>query len=288
MRRRGMFGDNLKKYRTEKGYSQSDIAEKLFVTRQCVSKWENGTTQPDLQALEKLSDLLGVSIDELVKDGGEKEKKAKNGNAAMFLANILSAAFFALSFLALWRYLPKTVPMHWSAFGDIDRYGSKNEILIMIAATVAILGVDVAMFFSFKRYSNYKKTIYATHGIILFLQLAFAVFVWVMYAEYLTKMFSTITCVTAAMLIIASVVMHPKINKQNMIMGVRVKETLNSEAVWKKTNALACYMCSACAVVIFAVNMIWAFPYCYMCLIAYIVPATIAVVYAKIIGRKTK
>ena len=46
-----MFCDNFKKYRTEKGLSQNDIAEKLFVTRQCVSKWEKGITEPDLETV---------------------------------------------------------------------------------------------------------------------------------------------------------------------------------------------------------------------------------------------
>ncbi|MDE6293272.1 MAG: helix-turn-helix domain-containing protein [Clostridiales bacterium] len=39
-----MFGDNLKKYRIQNGYSQSELADKLFVSRQCVSKWEKGIT----------------------------------------------------------------------------------------------------------------------------------------------------------------------------------------------------------------------------------------------------
>ena len=281
-----MFSDNLKKHRIEKGLSQNDIAEKLFVTRQCVSKWENGTTQPDLQALESLSDLLGVSIDELIKDNCEREKKTQTGNRAMFVANILTAAFCSLAILVLWRFLPETVPMHWSVFGDIDRYGSRNEILLMIAATVAILGVDTVEFFVFKKYKA-KVSMYITHAIVLFLQFAFLVFILVMYAEYLEHMFSIITCMTSAGLLCASIAVHPKINnKQNHIMGVRTSATLSSTTVWNKTNALACYMFTACAAVIFVINMIVVFPYCYLCLIAYEVPAIIAVVYAKIISKK--
>ena len=63
-----MFKDNLKKYRKEKGFSQNDLAQKLFVSRQCISKWERGITQPDLQALTQLSDLFEVSIDVLIKE----------------------------------------------------------------------------------------------------------------------------------------------------------------------------------------------------------------------------
>ena len=53
-----MFGANLKKYRLQKGYSQSELADNLYVTRQCVSKWEKGITQPDLDTLSRISELL--------------------------------------------------------------------------------------------------------------------------------------------------------------------------------------------------------------------------------------
>ena len=280
-----MFRDNLKKYRTAKGYSQNDIAEKLFVTRLCVSKWENGTTQPDLQALESLSDLLDVSIDELVKDNGEREKKT-DGNRAMFIANILTAAFCSIALLVLWRFLPQTVPLHWSVLAGIDRYGSRNEVLLMITATVAILGVDTVEFFVFKKY-KVKVSMYITHAIVLFLQVAFLVFILVMYAEYLDHFLSFVTCMTSAGLLCASIAVHPKINnKQNHIIGVRTFATLNSVTVWKKTNALACYMFAGLATVIFIVNMIAVFPYCQLCIIAYVVPAIVAAVYAKIISKK--
>ena len=283
-----MFSDNLKKYRTAKGLSQNDVAEKLFVTRQCVSKWENGTTQPDLQALESLSDLLGVSIDDLVKDNGEeKKKKTQNGNNAMFIANVLTAAFCVLALLVLWRFLPETVPMHWSVFGDIDRYGSRNEILLMFTATVAILGVDAIEYFVFRKY-NFKISMYLTHSLILFFQFAFVVFMWVMYAKYVEHVFSIVTCLTTAALMCLSVAVHPKINKrQNHIMGIRTSATLNSTTVWNKTNALACYMFIGCAAVIFTVNMIVVFPYCYLCLVAYMVPAIVSAVYAKLISKTT-
>lgn len=44
--------------RTEKGLSQDELAEKVFVTRQAVSRWENGETTPGLETLKRLSQLL--------------------------------------------------------------------------------------------------------------------------------------------------------------------------------------------------------------------------------------
>lgn len=54
--------------RTRLGLSQEELAEKLGVSRQSVSKWETGQSVPDLEKIIKLSDLFGVSVDELVRE----------------------------------------------------------------------------------------------------------------------------------------------------------------------------------------------------------------------------
>ena len=55
--------------RTQQGLSQLELAEKLEVSRQSVSKWETGQSVPDLDKLIKLSDLFGITVDELVREG---------------------------------------------------------------------------------------------------------------------------------------------------------------------------------------------------------------------------
>ena len=52
--------------RTGKGMSQDELAEKLFVTRQAVSRWENGETVPNTETLKLLSKLFDVSINTLL------------------------------------------------------------------------------------------------------------------------------------------------------------------------------------------------------------------------------
>lgn len=54
--------------RTRLGLSQEELAEKLGVSRQSVSKWETGQSVPDLEKIIKLADLFGVSVDELVRE----------------------------------------------------------------------------------------------------------------------------------------------------------------------------------------------------------------------------
>ena len=67
------LGENIYTHRNAKGWSQTDLAEALDVSRQSVSKWENSTATPDLDKLIKMKTLFGVTLDELV--FGESEEK---------------------------------------------------------------------------------------------------------------------------------------------------------------------------------------------------------------------
>ena len=63
--------------RTRLGLSQEELAEKLGVSRQSVSKWETGQSLPDLEKIIKLADLFGVSVDELVREGERPQPEIK-------------------------------------------------------------------------------------------------------------------------------------------------------------------------------------------------------------------
>ena len=70
-----MIGDNIKFYRKKNQLTQDDIAEACNVTRQAVSKWENGKTQPDIQTLSMLASTLEVSEEDLIYGPSDSEKK---------------------------------------------------------------------------------------------------------------------------------------------------------------------------------------------------------------------
>ncbi|MDY6430007.1 MAG: helix-turn-helix domain-containing protein [Bacilli bacterium] len=77
------FGQRLTRLRKEKKLTQEDIAQKINISPQAVSKWENDISYPDINSLLVLSDILGVSIDELcgkqkkVEDESNKNKDDK-------------------------------------------------------------------------------------------------------------------------------------------------------------------------------------------------------------------
>lgn len=62
------FGEKLQYLRKSRGWTQEELAVKIMVSRQALSKWESGMVLPDTENVLKLSDLFGVSTDFLLKD----------------------------------------------------------------------------------------------------------------------------------------------------------------------------------------------------------------------------
>lgn len=69
------FGQRFQRLRKAKGLTQEDIANKINISAQAVSKWENDLTSPDISVLAELSVMLGVTLDELL--GKETLQKAE-------------------------------------------------------------------------------------------------------------------------------------------------------------------------------------------------------------------
>ena len=60
------IGEHIAYYRKKAGMTQEQLSEKMGVTAQAVSKWENGLTCPDLNSVARLSEILGVSVEQLI------------------------------------------------------------------------------------------------------------------------------------------------------------------------------------------------------------------------------
>ena len=71
-----ILADKIVSLRKKAGWSQEDLAEKLGVTRQSVSKWEGAQSVPDMDKVVMMSRLFGVSTDFLLKDELEEKRPA--------------------------------------------------------------------------------------------------------------------------------------------------------------------------------------------------------------------
>ena len=81
-----MLGDNIKILRKNKGFTQEELAVRLNVVRQTVSKWEKGLSVPDAEMLQKIADILEVDIKQLL--GAEIEMEKSNNEVVEQLAKI--------------------------------------------------------------------------------------------------------------------------------------------------------------------------------------------------------
>ncbi len=71
------IAERLRKARNESGMTQGQVAEKILVSRVTLSHWENGKSLPDIASLINLSELYGISLDELVKGDSKMTEKVR-------------------------------------------------------------------------------------------------------------------------------------------------------------------------------------------------------------------
>lgn len=102
------LGKQIKKYRIENELSQEDLANKIYVTRQSISNWENDKTYPDVNSLVLLSEIFQVSIDELIKGDLNKMKETiKKEETLKF--NQYGLIFSVLLIVSIVSILPLTM-----------------------------------------------------------------------------------------------------------------------------------------------------------------------------------
>jgi len=105
------LGNNISRLRKQAGYSQEDLAAKINVTRQAVSKWENDEAVPDLPNLIELSNIFKTKIDDLVNNEIESQKPntypyslfARTKREWKILMIVFSVIFIAGLFFFLYR-----------------------------------------------------------------------------------------------------------------------------------------------------------------------------------------
>ncbi len=146
-------GAQIKKYRSNMGISQEELAEKVYVSRQTVSNWETGKNYPDIHSVLLLSSVFNVSLDQLIKGDVEIMKKEIKETEIKKL-NKYGGIYAVSLILAVISLVPFIVLMDW--------YG-----LIPWSVVYAIAG-----YFAFKtekvkkenNISTYKEIVAFTEG----------------------------------------------------------------------------------------------------------------------------
>ncbi len=132
---------NIKRIRTNKNMSQDELAQKLFISRQAVSSWENNRTQPDIDMVKKLSEVFDVSVEELIygENRNTKLEESVRANKTLFMIfSILGSLFVGagviILMVALWDKFPdfikasvSFVPLLLGQAGAVYTYKKKFD-----------------------------------------------------------------------------------------------------------------------------------------------------------------
>lgn len=121
------LGQQLKAHRKELGISQDELAEKIFVSRQSISNWENNKTYPDIHTLLLLAETFSVSLDELIKGDVEEMKEEINAQErAGFNRDSVCFAIFGivtvLSIAPLYAFLDYIGCLIWALIVGVAGY----------------------------------------------------------------------------------------------------------------------------------------------------------------------
>lgn len=147
------LGEQIKKYRTELSLSQDKLAEKLFVSRQSISNWENDKTYPDIRSLLLLSEVFSVSLDKLVKGDVEMMKNEINEQEIMKFQRqsvILTVFFIAMLVLPI----PLVKFLGWWGLG----------IYLIVAAAGMYYAIQVEKHKKYLDIQTYKEIVAFTEG----------------------------------------------------------------------------------------------------------------------------
>ena len=141
------FGKNLQTARKLKGLSQEELAEKMQVSRQAISKWESGAAYPEIEKLSELSKILGCSVDDIINGKLEAQTIIDDKTTYDRLMNNFSKQISLAVALIL---LGTSIFLAIASFGmPYTNYGLV-VLLIFVAVSVPILvwhGIEL---------SNYK------------------------------------------------------------------------------------------------------------------------------------
>ena len=133
------LSEKLYNLRRKQGLSQESLAEKLDCSRQVISKWENGTTTPDAEMLQKYSELFGVSIDYLVKEDIENPTSVQSTGKSNGNLKLLGISGLVISLLGCVSLI---------VFGAISVFGSEAADRIAGSSMIVIDGTFIAMLLS--------------------------------------------------------------------------------------------------------------------------------------------
>lgn len=241
------LNEKIKALRLKNNLTQDDLAYKLNMTRQNVSKWEQGLSEPSIETIKELCHIFNVSINELLDNDKHlittKEQKWQKANLIIYYLIIAITIFSLLSALILIRIMPDQVPIHFDALGNITRYGSKYETLVFAGCNILFAALGYLAFTYARKRSELTSNLVISNIILLLTIIGFIIFNMILALNNAKDLahdyLATITGLMFAVFIPVSIFALPKFNKRiNPLFGFRTSFTLTNKEAWIKINKM--------------------------------------------------
>ncbi|MBQ3546710.1 MAG: helix-turn-helix transcriptional regulator [Lachnospiraceae bacterium] len=174
------FYEKLQELRKNRGLTQEELAEALFVSRTAISKWESGKGYPSIDSLKAISGYFSVSIDDLLSVEkllfiAEKENKSSIRGICDLLFGIVDICFLLLIVLPLY---PKTMNEYIYSVNlfDYTEITLINRVVYwFMFVSIIIFGIIKVLLVKFKTEIKYKFLTYISMGINIFMVLFLAI-----------------------------------------------------------------------------------------------------------------
>lgn len=171
--------EKLQQLRKEKGWTQEELAEMLYVSRTAISKWESGRGYPSIDSLKAISKLFKVSIDDLLSGEelislAETEQKEKTQNMRDFIFGVLDCMAAILFVLPVFGQEVNGMIRAVSLFEFMDLLGYLRIFYFAIVVCSVGFGVIEVFFYKYqKTYWNQSKIFisfgFSVLGIMIFM-----------------------------------------------------------------------------------------------------------------------
>lgn len=290
------ISDKIKNERTKNNLTQEELASKLHVSRQTVSKWEQEVTTPSLDTLKELALIFKVELIDLLDDSlliNKKVDKYYKPERIFFLLNLFIVIVTILFSIILFRNMDELIPAHYDMLGNITRYGNKFEYFVIPVLSLLFLPFSLYFNFSLRKKDEYNKQAFINQICMFIIQLVILFFTIFLGFKYTTSIEGSIMAILSGMMfsvIIAIMIFtHPIINnKRNTVIGFRTNFTLSSDDAWIKVNRFGSYFGTSGALIGYIVTLI-TFKDWNIYLIALLIISLIpAIIYHEILRRIEK
>lgn len=137
------IGTIIRNHRIAQGLTQEELGNKVFVSKQAVSKWETGKTLPDIEMVRKLCEILQINKDEIL--GGSIEENKKNRKLYKVFAIISTMSILVVLFFGI------------GGFDYIDRHTQSGVAYLSVFFNGELLTADEYKITSNLNFTDYKK-----------------------------------------------------------------------------------------------------------------------------------